>query len=102
MDILPFVKPLKVILTELFVLIQQNWNFKRKCNYKQSKYKIIHSLDCCLFAAYIRRVGEGLLRARISNSILGFSLFEICFSTAGLMLHFVLSLWRRLLRSYDC
>ena len=51
MDILPFVKPLNVILTELFVLIKQNWNFERKYDYKQFKYKIISSLDCCLFAA---------------------------------------------------
>ena len=50
MDILPFVKPLNVILTELFVLIKQNWNFKHKYDYKQSKFKIISSLDC-LFAA---------------------------------------------------
>ena len=50
MDILPFVKPLNVIITELFVLIKQNWNFKRKYDYKQFKYKIISSLDCSLFA----------------------------------------------------
>ena len=104
MDVLPFVKLLNVILTELFVLIKQNLNFKRKYDYKQFKYKIISSLDCCLFAAkfcvdffycmspssysqedlsfwefwkiisvtwilerYIERVGEGLLRARISS-----------------------------------
>ena len=47
MDILPFVKPLNVILTELFVLIKQIWNFKRKYDNKQFKYKIISSLDCC-------------------------------------------------------
>ena len=51
MDILPFVKPLNVILTELFVLIKHNWNFKRKYDCKQFKYKIISSLDCCLFVA---------------------------------------------------
>ena len=51
MDISPVVKLLNVIQTELFVLIKQNWNFKRKYDYKQSKYKIISSLDCCLFAA---------------------------------------------------
>ena len=39
MDILPFVKPLNVVLTERFVLIEQNWNFKRKYDYKQFKYK---------------------------------------------------------------
>ena len=50
MDILPFVKPLNVILTEPFVLIKQNWNFKRKYDYKQFKYKIISNLDC-LYAA---------------------------------------------------
>ena len=51
MDILPFVKPLNFILTELFVLIKQNWDFKRKYDYNQFKYKIISNLDCCLFAA---------------------------------------------------
>ena len=51
MDVLPFVKPLNVILTERFVLLKQNWNFKRKYDYKQFKSKIISSLDCCLFAA---------------------------------------------------
>ena len=35
MKILPFVKPLNAILTELFVLIKQDWNFKRKYDYKQ-------------------------------------------------------------------
>ena len=38
------------ILTEPFVLIKQNWNFKRKYDYKQFKYKIISNLDC-LYAA---------------------------------------------------
>ena len=45
MDYLAFVKPLKVILMERFVLIKQNWNFKRKNDDKQLKYKIISSLD---------------------------------------------------------
>ena len=47
MDLLAFVKSLKAILTECFVLIKQNWNFKRKYDDKQIKYKIISSLDCC-------------------------------------------------------
>ena len=51
MDLLAFVKPLRVILNESFVLIKQNWNFERKYNDKQFKYKIISSLDCCFFVA---------------------------------------------------
>ena len=39
MDILPVLKPLNVILTELFVLIKQNWNFKWKYDYKQFNLK---------------------------------------------------------------
>ena len=47
MDLLSFIKLLKVILTECFVLTKQNWNFKRKCDDEQFKYKIISNLDCC-------------------------------------------------------
>ena len=47
MDLLAFVQPLKVILTERFVLIKQNWNFEHRYDNKQFKYKIISSLDCC-------------------------------------------------------
>ena len=38
-------KPLKVILTKLFLLIQQNRNFKRKYDYEHFKYRIIFT-DC--------------------------------------------------------
>ena len=46
MDFLAFVKLLKVILTNRFVLIKQNWNLKRKYDDKQFKYTIISNLDC--------------------------------------------------------
>ena len=46
MDLLSFIKPLKVMLTKHFVLIKQNRNFKRKYDDKQFKYKIISILDC--------------------------------------------------------
>ena len=36
-----FVEQLKVILTERFLLIKQNRNFKRKYDHEQFKYKII-------------------------------------------------------------
>ena len=39
-----FAKPLKVILTEHFLLIKENWNFKRKYDHEQFKYKIISRL----------------------------------------------------------
>ena len=45
MDLLSFIKPLKVILTKRFVLIKQNRNFKRKYD-KQFKCKIISRLGC--------------------------------------------------------
>ena len=46
MDLISFIKLLKVILTERFVLIKQNRNFKRKYNDKQFKCKIISRLGC--------------------------------------------------------
>ena len=46
MDLLSFIKPLKVILTKRFVLIKQNRNFKRKYDDEQFKYKTISSLGC--------------------------------------------------------
>ena len=45
MDLLAFVKPLKIILTERFVLIKQSSNSKRKYHDKKFKYKIISILD---------------------------------------------------------
>ena len=47
MDPLAFDKSLKIILTERFVLIKKHWNFKRKYDDKQFKYKTISSLVCC-------------------------------------------------------
>ena len=47
MDLLAFVKVLKVILTERFVLMRHNWNFKRKYHDEKFKYKITFSLGCC-------------------------------------------------------
>ena len=44
MDLLSFVKPSKVILTNRFVLIKQNRNFKGKYDDKQLKYNIMSSL----------------------------------------------------------
>ena len=91
MDLLTFVKLLKVILTERSVLMKQNWNFNSKHDEKLFKY----NLSCRQFAAklfvgcflllhslfylkavnltrilekYIGRVGEGLLRKRSSSS----------------------------------
>ena len=46
MDLLSFIKQLKVILTKRFVLIKQNRNFKLKYDYKQFKSEIISSLGC--------------------------------------------------------
>ena len=46
MDLLAFLKPLKVILTERSVLIKQNWNFNRKRDEKLFKYKIISNIGC--------------------------------------------------------
>ena len=43
-DLLSFIKPLKVILTKSFVLIKHNRNYKRKYHDKQLKCKIISSL----------------------------------------------------------
>ena len=44
MDLLSFIKPLKVIYTKRFVLIKQNRNFKLKYDDKQFKCKIISRL----------------------------------------------------------
>ena len=49
MDLLAFVKALKIILTECFVLIKQSWNFNPKHGEKLFKYKIISNLGCCQF-----------------------------------------------------
>ena len=46
MDLISFIKPLKIILTKRFVLIKQNRNFKREYDDKQIKYKILSSLGC--------------------------------------------------------
>ena len=51
MDFLSFIKPLKFILTERFVLIKQNQNFKRKYDDKQFKYKIIFKFGYLIFVA---------------------------------------------------
>ena len=47
MDLLTFDTPLKVILTQCFVLTKQNWNFNRKHNEKLFRY----NLGCCQFVA---------------------------------------------------
>ena len=39
MELLAFVKAIKIILTERFVLLKQNWNFKRKIDDKQLNKK---------------------------------------------------------------
>ena len=56
MDLLSFIKPLKIIITKRFVLIKKNRNFKRKYDDKQFKYKnnfqfglLIFVAKCCIF-----------------------------------------------------
>ena len=44
LDLLPFIKPFKVILTKRFVLIKLNRNLKHEYDDKQFKYKLCRLL----------------------------------------------------------